>query len=156
LQRCEGFLYFQFMNASSLKGHWTGEFSYGRSYEEWYGTKERFEITIEQSDMNGFTGRCVDTESITGQYIRTAIKGFFDQGFISFTKEYDHYYEMGQDGKTIFDTSKKGHTVNYQGEFNESLDRFEGTWEIHYHFQLLWITWWTKTLEGTWEMYKTE
>jgi hypothetical protein len=145
------------MNPAFLKGTWQGEFTYGPSYgEQWNGTKEKFDITIDQSDENGFHGRCVDIESFTGQYLATVIKGFFDRGFISFTKEYEHFYEMGEDGKTIIDSAKKGHTVNYQGEFNQSFNRFEGTWEIHYHFKLLWIQWWTQTFEGTWEMYKAE
>lgn len=145
------------MNIHELKGQWSGEFTYGASYgDQWNGTKEKFEIIIEHSDENGFYGRCADTGSFTGEYIRTGIRGFFDRGFISFTKDYDYYYEMGDDGKTIIDKNKKGHTVNYQGEFNHALNKFEGTWEIHYHFQLLWIRWWTNSLEGTWEMYKAE
>ena len=143
------------MNTHDLVGQWKGEFTYGASYGEPHnGTKEKFEITIESADANGFHGRCVDTESATGEYLVTIIKGFFEQGFISFTKEYAHQYEMNEKGEVISNAGKKGHVVNYEGEYIASQNRFEGTWEIHYHFQLLWIRWYTQTFNGTWEMYR--
>lgn len=143
------------MNPSSLQGHWKGEFTYGASYgEKLQGIKEQFSLFIEEINDGSFSGRCVDLEARNGEFIQTRVQGFIDKDFISFKKEYSFQYVNDENGNFFVNKDKKGHAVNYEGQFNTSAKSFSGIWEINTFYQLLWFKWFAHTFEGTWAMYK--
>jgi hypothetical protein len=144
------------MNMHQLKGHWKGEFTYGPDYGEvMTGVKEKFSLVIEEVTNGSFKGKCVDLEMRnSSEFIQSHIKGFLENNFISFTKEYPYQYLSDEDGNAILDKNKKGHTVTYEGEFNVSTNCFSGTWEIVSFVKLLWFRWFVQRAEGTWSMYK--
>jgi hypothetical protein len=88
-------------------GQWVGFFSYGPEYgEEFAREKVEFRIFIDDFNEGEFAGRAVDLEGFGASYEIAQVKGYVDGDFISFTKEYPHYYYMDEARNTFEDKTK--------------------------------------------------
>jgi hypothetical protein len=110
-----------------VKKNWIGR--YGYSFEEgneWYFSFEinadyidgSFEGTVSEEEFTGYTNDLVH------------VKGFIEEDMISFVKTYPHLYIVDEKGDVYVDKSQRGHSVTYQGYFDESKSEWYGEWEV--------------------------
>jgi hypothetical protein len=89
-------------NSIDFTGQWVGYFTYGQEYgEEVVGEKVQFRLFVDSFKDELFSGRSVDLEGIGANYEVAQIKGYIDGHFISFTKEYPHFYGLDEAGNTL-------------------------------------------------------
>lgn len=140
-----------------LEGQWVGHFVYGPEYgEEMNGEKVQFRVFIDKSMNGAFAGRSVDLEGIGANYEVAQVKGFLEEGLISFTKQYPHYYELDEGGGTFEDKNKPHPLVAYTGEYNDTTKTFTGDWEMRMDIAPVGAYWLEDICAGTWEMRKDE
>ena len=72
----------------NLSGNWQGFYEYGSGYElPYFGQRVHIKAFI--TDANGsFTGEIVEDGSVFSVKLEATIKGFIEDGFISFVKKY--------------------------------------------------------------------
>ncbi len=83
-----------------------------------------------EGNRNEFTGKVFDIDGVGCQSDVASIKGFYDNGSISFIKQYPQPYVLEDDGTLSLDKSRKTAEIHYYGEYNESLEQFSGSWEM--------------------------
>jgi len=110
-----------------MKKNWIGR--YGYSFEEgneWYYS---FEITANYNN-GSFEGTVIEEEftSFTNDLVH--VKGFIEEDLISFVKTYPYLFEANDNGEMLIDKSQRGHSVIYQGYYDQSKDGWEGEWEV--------------------------
>lgn len=94
-------------NSIDFTGQWVGSFAYGPEYgDDLEGKKVQFRIFIDTFKDGQFTGKSVDLEGIGANFEIAQVKGYIDKDFISFTKEYPHFYGLDEAGNTINDKNK--------------------------------------------------
>ncbi|NTS42463.1 hypothetical protein HRG84_16295 [Flavisolibacter sp. BT320] len=138
-----------------LEGQWVGHFAYGPDYgEEMNGEKVQFRVFIDRSKNGGFVGRSVDLEGIGANFEVAEVKGFLEEGLISFTKQYPHFYALDEAGNTVEDKNKPHPLVAYTGTYNQSTKTFTGDWEMRVAIAPVGTYWLEDVCTGTWEMRK--
>lgn len=138
---------------NSMSGKWIGEFEYGPLYgDELYGQKASFELTIEENKQGEFSGTCIDLDGIGAHDSIADIKGFRDNNFISFVKEYPKHLNFDLDNNLVENQNMLQSSLSYKGTYNPFTGKFTGEWEIH----SIWKTDNGGTQEdivyGTWDM----
>lgn len=136
-----------------FSGQWKGEFVYGPEYGNLHGDKVSFMLFLEGKD-NEFAGRGFDIEGVGVQSEVASIKGFYNDGLISFIKQYPLTNEIEQDGTLIPVEDKPSPEIHYEGEYNETQKMFSGKWEIKMHEEKFGEGYIEYLCTGTWEMRK--
>lgn len=110
-----------------MKRIWVGK--YGYLYDNAETEYFSFEInaTLEKGSFEGTVFEEEFSEA-TGDTI--AIKGFFDDDFISFVKTFPYGFWKDENDDVITDKSVSGHQVVYQGHFDQEKGMWFGEWEI--------------------------
>lgn len=126
---------FDFMDLQLLKGNWQGEYMYGDGYGPVQGHVCKFFLSIEETeDSIFFKGICLDiadssmaSDNTSTRSLQSTIQGSFENGHIAFVKEYPFRVAFTRNWKRSINEKKKGHTVNYTGNYNASKNEFAGT-----------------------------
>lgn len=133
-----------------LKGHYV----YGEPYPgHLRGTSVPFEVewTLIDGIINGI---CVDDESKKVFDTPASIRGFIDNGIISFIKKYPKYWEIDETGKARVSDELPPPEIHYYGL---SIDNhFEGDWTITAAYMLEngGIEYYDYT--GTWTLFRQQ
>ncbi|KIC92922.1 hypothetical protein [Flavihumibacter solisilvae] len=117
-------------------GQWQGFFIYGAEYGNIVeGHEAEFRLFIEEFEDDQFTGRVIDWESLGANGEVAAIKGFLNDDFISFTKQYSQFHTIDEWGNCEAHSDVSGHQVFYEGRYNRETNSCIGTWEIIYEIE---------------------
>jgi hypothetical protein len=139
--------------AIDFTGQWVGYFAYGAEYgDDFSGEIVQFRFFVDSFEDGQFIGRSVDLEGIGANYEIAHVSGYIEEGFISFTKQYPHLYEMDEKGNTIVDNTKRHPIVAYSGEYNLGTSTFVGQWELRIEIQPIGEYWLEDICTGTWEL----
>jgi len=99
-------------------------------------------------------GKVIDADA-NGDFVEASLKGFMENGFISFIKRYKKLRLFDENLDTIEVEDSDGYEVIYEGAYNNETEEFNGEWEIRYDLMPLSTE---KTIEefcdGTWWMKK--
>jgi hypothetical protein len=112
---------------NNLRGNWFGEYSFNqRNEDNPEVTFYCFELKIkgDNDDFNGiFSDKTLKTK-------KTQIKGFEDDGFISFIRESKHEQEFEDSFNFMEADSERLYEFNFSGNYNSEENAFEGIWEV--------------------------
>lgn len=136
-----------------LSGQWKGEFVYGPKYRNLYGDKVNFMLFLE-GDNSEFIGKGFDIDGVGAQSEAATIKGFYNDGMISFIKQYPLRNEIEQDGTLILVEDKPSPEIHYLGEYNQVQEMFSGNWEMKLNEAEFGKGYIEYLCTGTWEMRK--
>jgi hypothetical protein len=114
---------------SIIKGHWSGFYEYDAIYNVGV-SKATFRMILDDVGDGRFRGKCIDLEGAASNSGVANIKGFMENSFISFTKEYPRFFEKDKDGNQVEVKSGPKPLLNYIGHYDWLNKTFEGTWEI--------------------------
>lgn len=143
------------MAPNNIEGNWKGVYTQVlKEGESIYEAEFNMNLAGEEDE---FTGSCEDVEIEVGIKERSKIRGFLDEGMISLVKEYEHLILLDSEtGEFILDKERKHPEIHYYRRYNESNNRFEGTWEIEsivgnlsMDEQLTWVEygeWWMERI----------
>lgn len=138
-------------------GQWQGFFQYGSGYGEFISGQEvEFRLFIEEYKDGIFSGRIIDWDGYEADGEVSYVKGFVENHFISFTKQYDRHLTFDEMGNTVIVEGSDGLQVVYEGRFDEKNNRFIGKWEIinaALHTPVITVEYVAK---GTWEMQRQD
>jgi hypothetical protein len=112
----------------NLTGNWQGFYEYGLGYElPFFGQRVKIKSTI--TDVNGsFTGEIEEEISEFSVHLKSSIKGFTENDFISFVKKYSQKPILNNSSKTIYET---GHLeIEHEGFIDEENQSIYGKWMI--------------------------
>ena len=103
-----------------LSGNWQGFYEYGLGYElPFFGQRVTFKTTI--TDINGsFTGEIEEDNSEFSVQLKSSIKGFVKDDFISFVKKYS---DSNSEENDLLE-------VEYEGFIDEKNQSIYGNWLI--------------------------
>jgi len=111
----------------NLTGIWEGEYVDSESSNNDEAIFIHFRLHLE--DKGGqITGNCVDV-SLSDE--ESQINGFYEEGVLSFVKEYKRLIIQADDGEYLGINNETHPDIHYLGTFNEQGSVFRGTWEIH-------------------------
>lgn len=141
---------------TSMKGSWIGYYEYGPLYgEEIYGKRVEFRLDLEDLTEGTFEGVCQDLEGIGSNKGLAKIKGFINDNFISFTKEYDSIWMIDETGKEEpNDPRVLSSQLSYKGTYNPFRQEFTGEWEILSSIKFFDGSISDEIVYGTWAMRK--
>lgn len=144
-------------NSIEFPGQWMGYFAYGQEYgDNIAGEKVQFRLFIDSFKDEQFVGRSVDLEGVGANFEIAVINGFLDGNFISFTKQYPHFYSFDEVGNAIEDKGKQHPTICYSGGYNRNTHTFSGQWELRVDIATVGEYWLEDVFIGTWEMKKDD
>ena len=144
-------------NSIDFTGQWTGHFAYGPDYgEQLVGERVQFRLFVDGFKDGQFTGRSVDLEGIGANYEIALVNGYIEDNFISFTKQYPHFYWLDEFGNTVDDKNKQHPIVAYSGEYNSEIKSFAGQWEMRMEVQPVGQYWLADICTGTWEIRRDD
>ena len=108
----------------NLAGKWVGQYTY---HSERHELVDSFEIELQYQDglVTG-TSKDISLNNEPG-----TIKGFFENGILSFTKRYHRLIFEDDQGNIMADDSAESLEINYTATFDENEKAFIGFWEIH-------------------------
>jgi hypothetical protein len=112
----------------NLTGNWQGFYEYGLGYElPFFG--QRVKINAMITDVNGsFTGEIEEEISEFSVHLKSALKGFTENDFISFVKNYSQKPEIDNSSKIIYEN---GHLeIEHEGFIDEENQSIYGKWMI--------------------------
>ncbi|MFX1705662.1 hypothetical protein PV783_16970 [Chitinophaga sp. CC14] len=139
----------------SITGQWRGHYVYGPEYgEKWLGSKVAFELSLTDIGDNNFQGTCLDIDSPISLNNPAVIKGFTEEDFISFTKEYNQFFTINGDNQVVPRSQLKKPDLSYYGHYDPVSETYSGDWELigreHAHPDGDYL----EIATGTWEMKK--
>ena len=137
----------------NLSGKWKGVIVYGPEYEEDENQELYFTVDITQ-DLEQFTGIAKDTSGLGCNPDSATIKGFVDNNTISFVKQYASTLTFDENGNEVVEKGKPSPIVNYWGEYDTTLHKFVGGWEICVDAQQFGEGWFEEVFTGTWSMQR--
>jgi hypothetical protein len=144
-------------NSIDFTGQWAGHFAYGPEYgDDIAGEKVQFRIFIDSFKEGQFAGRSVDLEGIGANHETAQVNGYIEGNFISFTKQYPHFYGLDEAGNTADDKNKQHPIVAYSGEYNSNTKTFAGQWELRMEIQPVGEYWLENIYTGTWEIRRDD
>lgn len=118
-------------NSTSIAGQWFGYFSYGPDYgPDLEGEKVTFSFLIEELHSGQFKGKCIELKGIGSSEEVSIIQGFTENGFISFTKEYQLYTTFDEHGNELPYGGSLAPRLSYKGNYNQFNNTYNGTWEM--------------------------
>ncbi len=113
-----------------MTGTWKGFYTYGPEYgNNLYNEKCWFMFFITKDDEQ-FEGTSVDYDGVGAELQKATIKGFVENAFINFTKQYPFFYQIDEQGNIINDETRSHPEIHYSGSFDEKLNQFSGEWEM--------------------------
>jgi hypothetical protein len=114
----------------NITGTWAGYYYYGADYgEELHEEKVKFMLFLSQKNFK-FEGTSVDYEGEISNFEKADIKGFIQNDFISFIKQYPVAILLDDDNNLITDQSKPSPEIHYTGHYNQTTKIFSGKWEM--------------------------
>jgi hypothetical protein len=141
----------------SMFGQWIGHFEYGPEYgEELAGEKVQFRAFIENFNNGEFEGKTVEVNGVGANFEQATVKGFLEGSFISFTKQYPHYYGFDENNNAIEDKSQAHPLVNYEGHYDALTKTFKGEWEMRIDVEPVGNGWMEEVCTGKWELRKDD
>lgn len=136
-------------------GQWQGFFKYGPEYGTIVeGHEVEFRLFIEEYERGQFRGRIIDWDGLGVDGEVSVMKGFINEGAVSFTKHYGQNFIIDELGNSSIIEGLPGHTVIYEGHFDEKMKCFVGTWEIVIDLEHTTDVTFQEILSGTWRMYR--
>lgn len=113
----------------NLTGNWQGFYEYGSGYNlPYFG--QRVNINALITDINGsFTGEIEEDDSIFSTKLDAKIKGFVEDGFISFVKQYSKYPIISDEYTNII-YENAILEIEYEGVVDEINNSIYGNWYI--------------------------
>lgn len=140
-------------NAIDLTGQWIGYFTYGQEYgDDLVGEKVMFRLFVENFKNEEFVGTSIDLEGVGAIYENAKVKGFIEGNFISFTKEYPHFYGLDEAGNNNDDKNKQHPVISYSGKYNKDTEAYSGQWELRMEIKPVGDYWLEDICTGTWEI----
>lgn len=114
----------------NLTGNWQGFYEYGIGYHlPYFG--QRVQIKASITDVNGFfTGEMEEDGSDFSVKLKASIKGFTEDSFISFVKQYPKYPIISDDYSSIIMYENKALGIEYEGILDENNNSIYGNWYI--------------------------
>ena len=113
----------------NLTGKWQGFYEYGSGYDlPYFGQRVNIKASI--TDTNGsFTGEIKEDVSVFSVKLEATIKGFIEDGFISFLKKYPKRPIIVEHSTTIKyeDGSLE---IEHEGILDENNNSIYGDWYI--------------------------
>lgn len=112
----------------NLTGNWQGFYEYGLGYElPFFGQRVKINAII--TDVNGsFIGEIEEEISEFSVHLKSALKGFTENDFISFVKNYSQKPEIDNSSKIIYEN---GHLeIEHEGFIDEENQSIYGKWMI--------------------------
>ncbi len=92
---------------------------------------ENFNIKATVNDIL-FQGHAQDEDFEKLANCQPEIEGVFEDEFIRFTKNYPYFFGSDEKGELIIDKKSPGHSVVYEGEWNQKTNKYEGDWFIEW------------------------
>lgn len=120
------------MGFDFFSGKWKGEFVYGPEYGDLEGEKASFILFVDKSEDWGFEGRIFDIDGVGVNPNVATVKGFVENGEISFVKQYPVAQTFLEDGTTQFESDKASPEIHYSGKYSGAEKLFRGVWEIEW------------------------
>jgi hypothetical protein len=111
-----------------MKQTWTGHFTYREGYT---GIEQELIVpfTIEWDLENDIIdGDCIDDEAKTLFSRPATVRGFIEDGMISFIKQYPAAWSKDQTGQAFIIDDKPAPEIHYSGTW--AGDHYEGEWEM--------------------------
>ena len=114
----------------NLTGNWQGFYEYGSGYDlPYFGQRVQFKASI--TDVNGsFKGEIEEDDSIFSVNLKATIKGFIEDSFISFVKQYPKYPMISDDYSSINIYDNKTLEIEHEGILDENHNSIYGNWYI--------------------------
>ena len=140
----------------SISGEWSGHFTYGPGYDKLRGTSVPFTLFLEDLGDDQFKGTCIDEETIERKIPPAAVKGFLEDNYVSFIKQYENLFKMDKQGNKVPVKSLEVPELRYEGSWDPATELFTGIWELEGKMTLFGIGFSHNRIigEGTWEMSK--
>lgn len=136
-------------------GQWRGFFKYGPEYGTIVeGNEAEFRLFVEEYKDGEFSGRIIDWDGLGVDGEVSVMKGFINEGVVSFTKHYDQNFIIDELGNSSIIEGVAGHTVIYEGHFDETMNYFVGTWEIAIDLEHTSDVTLQEIWAGTWRMHR--
>lgn len=112
----------------NLTGKWQGFYEYGLGYElPFFGQRVKIKTII--TDVNGsFTGEIEEELSEFSVQLKSSIKGFTENDFISFVKKYSQKPVLDNSSKIIYENSHL--EIEHEGFIDEENQSIYGKWLI--------------------------
>ena len=138
----------------NLSGKWNGEYVLGAEYGPDEG--KCFEFVLELSDQDGeIEGTCFEPEISELFDSPITINGFYEEGLLSFVKQYPCLFYSDQDGKPTVDKNQEHAEISYSGEYDEKNDIFTGEFGLVVESVKHGDGWLETVLRGTWTLKKS-
>lgn len=114
----------------NLTGKQQGFYEYGSGYDlPYFG--QRVNIIASITDVNGsFTGEIKEDDSEFSTKLNANIKGFVEDGFISFVKQYPKYPIISDDYSSIITYENKTLEIEHEGILDDNNNSIYGNWYI--------------------------
>ena len=114
----------------NLTGKWQGFYEYGSGYDlPYFG--QRVNIIASITDVNGsFTGEIKEDDSEFSTKLNANSKGFVEDGFISFVKQYPKYPIISDDYSSIITYENKTLEIEHEGILDDNNNSIYGNWYI--------------------------
>ena len=140
----------------NLTGTCVGYYYFGSDYgNELHGERVKFMLFLTQNNFK-LEGTSVDYEGKTVHFVKANIKGFIQNDFISFIKQYPVTLIFDDDNNLITDESKPSPEIHYTGYFNQNTKIFSGKWEMVIHRESDHMGDMEYLSTGKWEMWQEE
>ena len=114
----------------NLTSNWQGFYEYGSGYDlPYFGQRVNIKASI--TDVNGsFTGEIEEDDSVFSTKLNATIKGFIEDSFISFVKQYPKYPIISDDYSSIIRYENKTLEIEHEGILDENNNSIYGNWYI--------------------------
>jgi hypothetical protein len=143
--------------AISMTGQWVGFFEYGPEYgSKISGERVQVRLFLKDSENGQFKGTCSDLEGLGSNFALSKIKGFIDDTFISFTKEYEQYQSFDEEGNIFPLLKGQSPRLSYNGLYDKVTKSFSGNWEMISNERLYYEGSLVRFVIGKWEMIKDD
>ena len=113
----------------NLTGNWQGFYEYGSGYDlPYFGQRVNIKASI--TDVNGsFTGKIDEDGSVFSAKLEATMKGFIENGFISFIKKYPKRPIIVKHSTTI-NYESGSLEIEHEGIVDEQNNSIYGNWYI--------------------------
>jgi len=110
----------------NLTGTWEGEYSINIGTDE-DPTIEHHTFRLELNDQDGELNGTAKDLTLSNE--SSKIKGFHEDGYVSFIKKYDRLV-FSEEGEYFGDDTAEHPDIHYSGTFKEDENCYQGNWEI--------------------------
>ena len=93
----------------------------------WTAKKYSSGFLLMHAAIKNSRGKSIDLEGIGANYEVAEVKGFLKEDFISFSKQYPHYYEIDEWGNTLTDKNSPHPQIHYEGYYDAHSKKITGS-----------------------------